>query len=90
VEKRLSLLEETMVKKNQRTILESYEGYLELDAPALLAGRALQPEGYLLAAGPAAGRLLQNSSRVFGREVFLAVDTVFSETLLFLDGKDRP
>jgi hypothetical protein len=89
-DKRVSLLQETMVKKNQRAALESYEGYGELDATALLAGRTLQLEGYLRDAGPAVGRFLQNSSRVSGRELALAVDTVFSETLLFLDSHDRP
>jgi hypothetical protein len=89
-EKRVVLLHETMVKKNQRVALESYKGYGELETTALLAGRALQLEGHLLDAGPAVGRFLQNNSRVSDRELALVVDTVFSETLLFLDNQDRP
>jgi hypothetical protein len=83
-EERTLLLQETMVKRDEKLALLAYYGYMGLEPTALLAGRILQLEGYLLDADPIVVRFLQDSSHTNDSELALAINAVFAEADRFL------
>jgi hypothetical protein len=80
-EERTLLLQEAMVKRDEKVALGTYYGYTSIESIALLAGRILQLEGYLLDADPIVIRFLEGSSYTNA----LAIDTIFAQADQFLE-----
>jgi hypothetical protein len=84
LEERTVLLQEAMVKRDEKLALLAYYGYTGLEPTALLAGRILQLEGYLLDADPIVVRFLQDSAYTNDSQLALAINTIFAEADRFL------
>jgi hypothetical protein len=84
-EERILLLQEAMVKRDEKFALHTYYGYTGLEPTALLAGRILQLEGYLLDADPIVVRFLEDSTYTNDSQLALAINTIFAEADRFLE-----